>query len=165
MKNTKLLNISKTERTLNLKPFSINYKITDDEFLELCRNVIIDKFGDCPYNLRLDSDNNNFLQILFTGDLVNRIYGDNLTRSHEIHRSYYVLKFILDSLFGLNAVNHCTTSYRNQNKLFVEISIPYLSKSLKESMNNLSPETMNKYKVITKQLDVLEEKRIQLLEE
>lgn len=159
----KLFNISHFENSTGLLPFSIHYKITDEEFLILAKKVIINHFGSCDYNLMLSSGTDNVLNIFNTGDLIYKIYSIP-TRYQIMHCTYYVTKFILDSIFGEDMVSECVTSYRGQNRLYVNIYISYGSKSIFNMLNTFDDATKKRYHNIIRQLDVLEARKTELFD-
>lgn len=161
MGTDKLFNISHLENSTGLIPFSIHYKITDEEFLILAKKAIVNHFGSCDYDLMLSSGTDNVLHILNTGDLIYKIYLTP-TRYQLMHCAYYVTKFILDSIFGEDMVSECITSYRGQNKMYINIYISYGSKNISSMLNSFDDSTKKRYQNITKQLDVLEFRKCEL---
>lgn len=161
MRNKSIFNMYKFQKETGLVPYSLHYKITDDNFLEIINNVIKDNLGlDC-YNFIFSSGTDNCLQILNTGDLIYKIY-ENPTKTQLMHSSYYILKYIFSHIFEEDIYFECTTSYRAQNKLYIDIIVYSNWIKQKDSIDNCNAENKNSYYAITEQLCVLEEKRINI---
>lgn len=163
MKEKKVFNLSEFEKKTMLVPSSIHYKLTDDEFLHIAKDIIEEYFGSCPYEFRLSSGTDNELQILNTGDLIYKIFKEP-TRIQLIHSNYYILKFILSQIIDENIYVQCTTSYRSQNKLYVNIVIETSWNKFKDITENDSNKSNTYFKII-EQISVLEKKKINLIEE
>lgn len=162
MKEVKTFNMSEFEKKTNLVPYSFHYKLTDDEFISIAHNIIEDTFGECPYKFRLSSGTDNCLQILNTGDLIYKIY-ENPNKTQLMHSNYYILKFIFSKIIDSDVFFECTTSYRSQDKLYVNIVIESNWTNSKRIIENDSIKKDLYFKII-EQISVLEKKKIQLLE-
>lgn len=163
MKEIKPFNLSEFEKKTGFVPNSFNYKITDDEFLNILKNIVEESFGDCPYEFRLSSGTDNELQLLNTGDLIYKIFKEP-TRTQLMHSSHYILKFVFSQLIDSDICFQCITSYRSQNKLYVNILIEsgwngFKSKCECDSTNK------NLYFKVIEQISVLERKKIRLVKE
>lgn len=161
MKSYQPFCISSIENKLNIIPSSIHYKLTDDEFLCIINSVIAKLFGECEYNFILSSGTDNVLHILNTGDLIYKIY-PNPTRNQIMHCSYYVTEFILNSLFGENRVVDCTTSYRSQNRLYINIYVTFLSNQGVDIRSTFDETEKTRYFNLNRQLEALELKRLEI---
>lgn len=156
-----MFNLSEFEKKTKLVPSSFHYKLTDDEFLHIAHNIIEEAFGSCSYNLKLSSGTDNCLQILNTGDLIYKLY-ENPTRTHIIHSNYYILKFIFSKIIEEDIYFECTTSYRSQNKLYINIVIESnWNKPIQDIQNDSAKQ--NLYFKTIEQISVLEKKKISLL--
>lgn len=162
MREVKSFNLSEFERKTGFVPSGFHYKVTDEEFLFMVRKIIEDALGDCNYDFKLSSGTDNSLQILNTGDLLHRIYG-NPTRIQAMHSSFYILKFIFSKIIGEDVFVECTTSYRSQNNLYVNIIVESNWVHFKKNLENDTIKR-NFYSKITEQISVLENKKIELLE-
>ena len=62
-------------------------------------------------------------------------------------------------------VSECVTSYRGQNRLYVNIYISYGSKSISNMLNTFDDTTKKRYHNIIRQLDVLEARKTELFDD
>lgn len=163
MNKAQIFNIYEFEKKTNLVPHSINYKLTDEEFLNIIYNILDEFVGIDSYNYRISSGTDNCVQLLDTGDLIYKLY-PNPTRSHLLNSSYYILKFIFSKIIDEDIFFECTTSYRSQNKLYVHIKVESnLVKNKVKLDDNFDKKKL--YYKVTEQINVLEKKKIDLLKE